>query len=86
MKCLASNKNLLKEIRETERKMATDFTIKYMTVSAVMTLADKFGFDKEQLQAFLACFAEKFDCVKKDYVTFEDYERVIRDEYDIVIS
>ena len=68
---------------QTETRKAT---VHFYSVAVLSVLADKNGFDKEQLQKVSADIQERFDCVLKDYATLQDYEKILNEEYDLVIK
>ena len=49
-------------------------------VYCLTALADKFGFDREQLFAFIHATADVADSVIKGYVTYAQLHRVLVDE------
>lgn len=51
----------------------------------LLTLADGFDFDREQLIAFERRFNLKTDCIE-DGITFEDYAQILREEYDLDVD
>lgn len=78
MKCLA-NKKPKKKL--TDRVI--EFVSKQMYIIVASVVTDKFGYGKQKTQQLLKAIQDRADSVLKGYVSIEDYEKVLNEEYDI---
>lgn len=79
MNCVASNKGLSKQIRNS----ATDLSVHTLLVSFASVLTDKYGYGKQKTMQILKSTCDRADSLNKGYCDIEDLERVLKEEYDI---
>jgi Asp/Glu/hydantoin racemase len=79
------NKVLSKIIDDSILK-ARKTAVRGYTVAMLSVLADKFDFDVENLQRAAKEVFERFDVIVKNYATLADYEKALKDEFDIEIA
>ena len=80
-RALGIPKTVASSIEQAERKR----TVNTYSVAVASVLWD-IGKDKEETQAILAKILDRFDTIKKDYATMEDYRIMLRDEAGIEIQ
>lgn len=60
-------------------------TVDKMSIIILYVLADKYGFGHKKLEQVAKSLTYASDSVVKGLVSIEDYEKVLKDEYDIEI-
>ena len=80
-RALGVPKTVASNIEEAEKRR----TVNTYSVAVASVLWD-IGKDKEETQAILAKILDRFDTIKKDYATMEDYRIMLRDEAGIEIQ
>ena len=78
---LAVNKQDLKKFSDYEKKNS----VATVTMMAVVTLRDEFGFGKKRMHRFLDRFGKKTDCLLEGYVNWKDFQQTIKEETGIFI-
>lgn len=78
------------QITPKELSDASD-RIKEMCLDTVLTMAtlvlhDEFDFGKKRVQRFYDRFMKKADCLRGDFVTWQDYSDIIKEELGINIK
>ena len=76
---------LIKEEVNREVKARVDIINKLRTACDNLVLADKFGFTYEQIAKFNDEVSYLCDSVNKEYITFEDIQKMLKDDYRITI-
>jgi hypothetical protein len=68
------------KFREEIRDDVTDKALRVIAYVPLIVLHDKWGFGKKRLQDFIYEFAEQVECLKKEYVSFDDMIAAIKEE------
>ena len=68
------------KFREEIRDDVTDKALRVIAYVPLIVLHDKWGFGKKRLQDFMYEFAEQVECLKKEYVSFDDMIAAIKEE------
>lgn len=80
-RALGVKKDVAAIIEEAEKRR----TINTYSVAVASVLWDM-GRDKEDVHAILAKILDRFDTIRRDYATMEDYRRALLDEAGIEIK
>lgn len=80
-RALGVTKDVAAIIEEAEKRR----TINTYSVAVASVLWDM-GRDKENVHAILAKILDRFDTIRRDYATMEDYRRALLDEAGIEIK
>lgn len=82
MKCVASQPKLIDDIKRKNTRQTCHFFL--VVIASVLT--DKFGYTKERTIRVLEEMSERADSINKGYMSLEDLEKVLKDEYNITIG
>lgn len=76
----------LKVIEKDSAMKAIDYAVSGMIASFAMVLHDKWGWGQTRIKRLLDQVDDQFDSIDKDYVTIEDFQKVIFDEIGICLE
>lgn len=79
-------KTVNKETVEVIKQHSISTTVTHLSAALVITLKDKLGLNKEQIQTVLKETEDVFDSLNKRYINLNDLLTTIEKELEIVIK
>ncbi len=73
-------------IKKEQTNKAVDVAFTLLLGMPVMVLHDKYGFQPDQLEAFVSDILSLYDSYEKGYVTLDDIRQTLKDETGVEVK